>query len=46
MIQLTLSLKVTIAQVVETSATVNNNISFQDYIHRTTSHWDLLMSVS
>ena len=38
------------AQVVETSVTVKNNSSLQDYIHRTTRHWkkktDLLISVS
>ena len=33
MIQLTLSLKMTTAQVVETSVTVNNNSPIQDYIH-------------
>ena len=33
MIQLTLTLKVTTAQVVETSVTVNNNIPIQDYVH-------------
>ena len=32
MIQLTLTLKMTTAQVVETSVTVNNS-PFQDYIH-------------
>ena len=32
-IQLTLTLKMTTAQVVETSVTVNNNITFQDYVH-------------
>ena len=32
-IQLTLTLKMTTAQVVETSVTVNNNSPFQDYIH-------------
>ena len=31
--QLTLTLKVTTAQVVETSVTVNNNIPIQDYVH-------------
>ena len=34
MIQLTLTLKMTTAQVVETSVTVNNNSAIQDYIHR------------
>ena len=34
MIQLTLTLKMTTAQVVETSVTVNNNSPIQDYIHR------------
>ena len=33
MIQLTLTLKVTTAQVVETSVTVNNNSPIQDYVH-------------
>ena len=33
MIQLTLTLKMTTAQVVETSVTVNNNSPVQDYIH-------------
>ena len=33
MIQLTLTLKMTTAQVVETSVTVNNNSPFQDYVH-------------
>ena len=32
-IQLTLTLKMTTAQVVETSATINNNSPIQDYIH-------------
>ena len=32
-IQLTLTLKMTTAQVVETSVTVNNNSPIQDYIH-------------
>ena len=32
-IQLTLTLKMTTAQVVETSVTVNNNIPIQDYVH-------------
>ena len=32
MIQLTLTLKVTTAQVVETSVTVNNNTPIQDYV--------------
>ena len=32
-IQLTLTLKMTTPQVVETSVTVNNNSSIQDYIH-------------
>ena len=31
--QLTLTLKMTTAQVVETSVTVNNNSSIQDYVH-------------
>ena len=31
-IQLTLTLKMTTAQVVETSVTVNNNSPFQDYV--------------
>ena len=33
MIQLTLTLKMTTAQVVETPVTVNNNSPIQDYIH-------------
>ena len=33
MIQLTLTLKVTTAQVVETSVTVNNNNPIHDYVH-------------
>ena len=33
MIQLTLTLKMTTAQVVETSLTVNNNSLIQDYVH-------------
>ena len=33
MIQLTLTLKMTTAQVVETSVTVNNNSHVQDYVH-------------
>ena len=33
MIQLTLTLKMTTAQVLETVATVNNNSPIQDYIH-------------
>ena len=32
-IQLTLTLKITTAQVVETSVTVNNNSPIQDYAH-------------
>ena len=32
MIQLTLTLKMTTAQVVETSVTVNNNSPIQDYV--------------
>ena len=32
-IQLTLTLKMTTAQVAETSVTVNNNSPIQDYIH-------------
>ena len=32
-IQLTLTLKMTNAQVVETSVTVNNNSPIQDYVH-------------
>ena len=34
-IQLTLTLKMTTAQVVETSVTVNNNSPIQDYVTRT-----------
>ena len=33
MIQLTLTLKMTTAQVIETSVTVNNNSPIQDYVH-------------
>ena len=33
MIQLTLALKMTTTQVVETSVTVNNNSPVQDYVH-------------
>ena len=33
MIQVTLTLKITTAQVVETSLTVNNNSLIQDYVH-------------
>ena len=33
MIQLTLTLKMTTAQVVETSVTVNNDSPIQDYVH-------------
>ena len=33
MIQLTLTLKMTTAQVVETSVIVNNNSPIQDYVH-------------
>ena len=33
MIQLALTLKMTTAQVVKTSVTVNNNSSIQDYVH-------------
>ena len=33
LIQLTLTLKMTTAQVVETSVTVNNNSPIQDYVH-------------
>ena len=33
MIQLTLILKMTTAQVVKTSVTVNNNSPIQDYVH-------------
>ena len=32
-IQLTLTLKITTAQVVETSVTVNNNSPIQDFVH-------------
>ena len=35
MIQLTLTLKMTTAQVVETLVTVNNNSPIQDYVTRT-----------
>ena len=33
MIQVTLALKMTTAQVVETSVTANNNSPIQDYVH-------------
>ena len=33
MIQLTLTLKMTTVQVVETAVTVNNNSPIQDYVH-------------
>ena len=33
MIQLTLTLKMTTVQVVETSVTVNNNSPIQDFVH-------------
>ena len=33
MIHLTLTLKMTTAQVIETSVTVNNNSPIQDYVH-------------
>ena len=33
LLQLTLTLKMTTAQVVETSVTVNNNSPIQDYVH-------------
>ena len=33
MIQVALTLKMTTAQVVETSVTVNSNIPIQDYVH-------------
>ena len=33
MIQLTLTLKMTTAQVIDTSVTVNNNNPIQDYVH-------------
>ena len=33
MIQLTLTLKMTTTQVVETSVTVNNNSPIEDYVH-------------
>ena len=33
MIQLTLTLKITTAQVVEKSVTINNNSPIQDYVH-------------
>ena len=33
MIQLTLTLKMTTTQLVETSVTVNNNSPIQDYVH-------------
>ena len=49
MIQLTLTLKVTTTQVVETSATVNNNSPIQHYIHpydNTQPPYDNVMSCS
>ena len=53
-IQLTLTLKMTTAQVVETSVTVNNNSSIQDYVHpndqtqptfETVLHWTTRLMV-
>ena len=47
MIQLTLTLKMTTAQVVETSVTVNNNSPIQDYVHpddQTQPTFDILFS--
>ena len=46
MILLTLTLKMTTAQVVETSVTVNNNSSIQDYVHPDdqTQPFDILFS--
>ena len=48
MIQLTLTLKMTTAQVVETSVTVNNNSPIQDYVHpdnhtQPTCDWNFLL---
>ena len=48
-IQLTLTLKMTTAQVVETSVTVNNNSPIQDYVHRwsnSTYSWKLALLAS
>ena len=47
-IQLTLTLKMTTAQVVETSVTVNNNSPIEDYVHpddQTQSTFDVLVFV-
>ena len=43
LIQLTLTLKVTTAQVAEISVTVNNNIPIQDYVHPDEIILNLLM---
>ena len=45
MIQLTLTLKMTTTQVVETSVTVNNNSPIQDYVHPDDQTEDCLCSV-
>ena len=45
MIQLILTLKMTTAQVVETSVTVNNNSPIQDYVHPRHSYSTNLPSV-
>ena len=43
MIQLTLTLKMAIAQVVEISVTVINNSPIQDHVHPGQSYFNLLM---
>ena len=45
MIQLILTLKMTTAQVVETSLTVNNNSPTEDYVHPRHSYSTNLLSV-
>ena len=45
-IQLTLTLKMTTAQVVETSVTVNNNSPIQDYVHPRTIKLNLLFDLA
>ena len=49
MVQLTLTLKMTTAQVVETSVTVNNNSPIQDYVHlndQTQPAFEIIRSVT
>ena len=49
MVQLTLTLKMTTAQVVETSVTVNNNSPIQDYVHlndQSQTTFEIIRSVS